>query len=101
MDYKSKRWKRLRAAILRRDNYMCQESLRFGKRVQANTVHHIFPARMYPEYQWEAWNLIALCGSVHNEMHVRDSEELTARGLDLLRRTARKHGIDEDPRPSV
>lgn len=97
MDYKSKRWERLRADILKRDNYMCQESLRYGKRVQANTVHHIFPAKLFPEYQWEPWNLISLSGAVHNEMHVRDTDELTDRGLDLLRRTARKNKISIPP----
>ena len=99
MDYKSKRWERLRAAVLKRDNYMCQESLRYGKRVQANTVHHVFPARLYPQFQWEPWNLISLSQSVHNEMHVRDSDELTDRGLDLLRRTARRYDIATPPRP--
>lgn len=93
MDYKSKRWKSLRAAILRRDGYMCQESLRYGKHVQANTVHHIFPVKLFPEYQWESWNLVSLSQSVHNEMHVRDTEELTEKGLELMRRTARARGI--------
>lgn len=93
MDYKSKRWKSLRAAILRRDDYTCQESLRYGKHVQANTVHHIFPAKLFPEYQWMPWNLISLSQSVHNEMHVRDTDELTEKGFELMRRTARARGI--------
>lgn len=93
MDYKSKRWKSLRAAILRRDDYTCQESLRYGKHVQANTVHHIFPAKLFPEYQWEPWNLVSLSQSVHNEMHVRDTDELTEKGLELMRRTARARGM--------
>lgn len=93
MDYKSKRWKSLRAAILRRDDYTCQESLRYGKHVQANTVHHIFPAKLFPEYQWEPWNLVSLSKSVHNEMHVRDTDELTEKGLELMRRTARARGM--------
>lgn len=94
MDYKSKRWKHLRESILRRDNYMCQESLRYGKRVQANTVHHIFPAKLFPEYQWQPWNLISLSQAVHNEMHVRDTDELTAKGYALMRRTAQVRGIE-------
>lgn len=86
MDYKSKRWKKLRERILRRDDYMCQVSKRYGRRVEANTVHHIYPADQYPEYQWEDWNLISLSQSVHNEMHVRDSAELTEKGKALQRR---------------
>ena len=94
MDYKSKRWLRLRENILRRDGYMCQESLRYGKRVQANTVHHIFPANDFPEYEWKPWNLVSLAEPVHDSMHYRRGGDLTARGWKLLERTARKQGID-------
>lgn len=90
MDYKSKRWKRLRERILRRDDYMCQVSKRYGRRVEANTVHHIYPADEYPEYQWCEWNLISLSQSVHNEMHVRDTDELTEKGKALQARINRK-----------
>ena len=93
MDYKSARWKRLRASVLKRDGYMCQVSKRYGKRVQANTVHHIFPASIYPEYQWCAWNLIAVDSSVHNSLHYRGSDTLTDEGEALRLRTARKFGI--------
>ena len=93
MNYKSKRWKKKRETILRRDGYQCQISLRYGKHVEADTVHHIFPADKFPEYQWENWNLISLAGSVHNKMHERDTQELTAEGMQLLKRTARKQGI--------
>ena len=96
MNYKDPRWKRLRNKILRRDGYMCQESLRYGKRKNANTVHHIFPAAVFPQYQWCEWNLISLDQSVHNEMHMRDSDELTDKGKSLLKRTARKNGIAEE-----
>jgi len=96
VNYKDPRWKRLRNKILRRDGYMCQESLRYGKRRNANTVHHIFPAAVFPQYQWCEWNLISLDQSVHNEMHYRDSDELTDKGKNLLKRTARKNGIAEE-----
>ena len=93
MDYKSKRWNRLRERALMRDNYLCQMSLRYGRHVSADTVHHIFPVKEYPEYQWELWNLISLDGSVHNSMHDRDTDELTDAGRDLMTRTARRLGI--------
>lgn len=92
--YHTKRWERLRASVLRRDGYMCQASLRYGKHIQANTVHHIFPASKYPQYIWEPWNLISLSASAHNAMHVRDSEELTDEGMALLIRTARRVGVE-------
>lgn len=94
MDYKSKRWKRLREAILRRDGYTCRISARYGKSVAATTVHHIFPAAKYPEYQWSAWNLISVSTAVHNSFHDRDTDELTEEGMKLLRKTARERGIE-------
>ena len=90
MIYDKQKWQRKRAAILRRDKYMCQESLRYGKRVPADTVHHIFPVESYPEYQWESWNLISLCKAQHNAMHVRGTHELSVKGKELMERTMRK-----------
>lgn len=92
--YKTKRWERLRESVLRRDGYMCRESARFGKRKSANTVHHIFPRDIFPEYEWEPWNLISLAGDVHDEMHDRQTGALTEKGKDLLRRTARRRGME-------
>lgn len=92
--YKSRRWRVLRGAVLRRDGYQCRESARYGKRKAADTVHHIFPRELFPEYQWEGWNLISLAGDVHDQMHDRVTGELTEKGAELLRRTARKRGMD-------
>ena len=72
---------------------MCQESKRYGRMVEASTVHHIFPASRFPEYRWSEWNLISLSTAAHNKMHVRDTDELTEEGMRLMRRTARKQGI--------
>ena len=92
--YKTQRWKRIRRAVLARDGYRCMESARFGKNVPANTVHHIFPAEDYPAFRWESWNLISLSAAVHDEMHDRNTGKLTEKGLDLMRRTARKRGMN-------
>ena len=86
MTYTSKRWLRLREKILKRDGYMCQYFKRYGKHVQANTVHHIYPADQYPEYQWCEWNLISLSAEAHNIMHDRNSQELTDEGKRLQKR---------------
>ncbi|MBQ1805680.1 MAG: HNH endonuclease [Oscillospiraceae bacterium] len=91
--YKSARWQRLRAMVLRRDGYQCQVSKRYGKRVEATTVHHVFPREEFPEYQWEPWNLISLAGDVHDEMHDRQSGALTEKGVELLKRVARREGV--------
>ena len=91
--YKTPRWKKLRERILRRDGYQCQLSKRYGKMVQADTVHHIFPREIFPVYEWEPWNLISLSAKKHDSLHARETHELTAEGIELLRRTARKNGI--------
>lgn len=79
--YKSRRWKRKRASILRRDQYMCQESKRYGKTEPATTVHHIYPLEFYPELAFVDWNLISLSDKQHNAMHDRITHELTSVGL--------------------
>ena len=91
--YKSKKWLRLRSAVLRRDGYMCQLSKRYGKMLEANTVHHIFPRDEYPEYELEAWNLISLTTEMHNKLHDRTTNKLTEDGIKLLKRTAQKNDI--------
>ena len=86
-DYKSGRWLRLRASVLRAAGYRCQYARRFGRREQATHVHHIWPAEDYPEFAWERWNLIALSQASHNAMHDRATGKLTAIGEQLRRRT--------------
>lgn len=92
--YRSTRWKKLREKILKRDNYQCQLSRRYGKLVPANTVHHIFPRERYPQYEYMPWNLISLCNKEHNKIHDRNTDDLTEYGKELLRRTALNHNIE-------
>lgn len=95
--YNTKHWEQKRAFILRRDKYQCQLSARYGKRRQADTVHHIFPLRDFPEYAFESWNLISLSKEVHNTLHDRETDELTDEGIRLLERTALKYGVTIPP----
>lgn len=92
--YDGKRWERLRETILRRDGYMCQDARRYGKHVKAEHVHHILPREQFPQYQYEPWNLISLSKKAHDEMHSRGNRQLTAKGLELARRTIQKYNID-------
>ena len=87
MDYKSARWKALRRRVLSRDKYLCRESRRYGRLVEATTVHHIWPADKYPEYAWCEWNLISLSSREHNAMHDRHTGDLTELGEYWRRRT--------------
>lgn len=86
--YKSKRWRRLRRCILRRDGYRCREWARYGKAVEATTVHHVWPAEEYPEYAWAPWNLVSLSGDRHDAMHDRRTGRLTELGEAWRRRIA-------------
>ena len=88
--YKTGRWERLRARVLRRDGYRCREAARYGKVVEATTVHHVWPVEDYPEWAWEAWNLIALSTQAHNAMHDRATGKLTERGESWRRRTMKE-----------
>lgn len=90
MDYQSKRWKSLRVKILKRDKYMCQYFKRYGKRIDATMVHHVFPAEDYPQWAYKEWNLISLSNKAHEKMHNRDTHELTAEGLELQNRLRRR-----------
>lgn len=91
MDYKSTRWRRLRERVLRRDKYLCQENGRYGRRVEATTVHHVWPAALYPEYAWCEWNLISLSATAHNAMHDRETDALTELGEAWRRRIHPPH----------
>ena len=94
--YSTSRWEHKREIILRRDGYIDQIAKRYGRIEEADTVHHIFPRETYPQYQWENWNLISVSKETHNTLHDRESHELTEKGKELMRRTARKKGIQLD-----
>ena len=86
--YKSKRWRKLRGSILRRDKVKCRESARYGITAEATTVHHIWPAEDYPEYAWAPWNLVSLTQAKHEAMHDRLTGKLTPLGESWRRRVS-------------
>ena len=92
----SAKWKHVREAVLRRDNYLDAVAVRYGKRREATHVHHIFPRELFPDLTFEPWNLISVSTETHNQLHARDSHKLTAKGVELLVRTARKNNIEVD-----
>lgn len=87
MDYKDKRWRKKREHILRLDGYRDVYALRYGKNIPANTVHHIYPAREYPQYRYCDWNLISLSAESHNKLENRNTRELTQEGKSLQKAT--------------
>ena len=68
-NYKSTRWKKKRAAILVRDRYLCQECKKYGRRRDADTVHHIEHVEDKPELAYVDSNLESLCQACHNKKH--------------------------------
>ena len=67
--YRSARWQRLRAQVLRRDKYLCQECKRYGRMRPAQMVHHIKHLDEYPELAYDPKNLQSLCLQCHNKKH--------------------------------
>lgn len=94
---RNRRWQALRLLALRRDKYLCRESARYGKVVDANVVHHIWPAEDYPEYAYELWNLVSLCQAQHDAMHDRVTRALTPLGERWRKRTPLPLGRNNRP----
>lgn len=67
--YKSKKWKRKRQQILRRDGYQCQDCKRYGRIREATEVHHIKFLEFFPELALDDDNLVSLCHACHNARH--------------------------------
>ena len=67
--YQSKRWHKLRASVMRRDGYMCQNCKRYGRHREAQTVHHIQHLDEHPELAYDPKNLVSLCAECHNKAH--------------------------------
>lgn len=84
--YKTPKWRKKRKRILRRDEYLCQESARYGKTVPATSVHHIFPFEKYPELALVNDNLLSLSDECHNAMHDRVTGEVTELGRQWQQR---------------
>lgn len=86
-DYYSGRWKKKRDRILKIDGYKCKVAMMYGRTEEANTVHHIYPAKEYPHWAWCDWNLISVSLASHNKLENRKTGELTKLGEELKERT--------------
>lgn len=88
--YKSTKWKAKRINILKRDDYLCRECIRYGKTTGATTVHHVKPLETHEELRLDNTNLISLCSKCHDKMHDRTNNELTDLGNKLIERIEKK-----------
>lgn len=78
---KTKKWEKFRDKILRKYNYLCQESLRYGISEPAEMVHHIFPVSEYPELEFQEWNCLPLTNKRHNTFHDRTNDKVIGQGI--------------------
>ena len=90
---KSKKWEKFRDKIMRKFDYLCQESLRYGISVAAEMVHHIFPVSEYPELEFVEWNCLPLTNKKHNTFHDRKNDKIINQGLFWQRK--RKKEFEE------
>ncbi|WP_215532921.1 HNH endonuclease [Solibaculum mannosilyticum] len=67
--YNDKRYKRARLTALRRDKYLCQRCLRYGRYTPANTTHHKIPITERPDLAFDPDNLESICPACHNKDH--------------------------------
>lgn len=67
--YSSKRWRKKREYILKRDGYLCQECKKYGRHTEAKIVHHIIEVEDQPELKMKNNNLVSICASCHNKVH--------------------------------
>lgn len=97
--YDSAKWHNIRNSVLRRDKYIDQVAKRYSLiPKEATLVHHIFPRGVFPEYQYEKWNLISVSMATHNKLHtMKDDDILSNKGYELLKRTALINHIDLEP----
>jgi 5-methylcytosine-specific restriction endonuclease McrA len=65
--------------------------MRYGKSIDATTVHHVYPLEQRPELGLVSNNLISLCKQCHDKMHDRISNQLTALGNEWVERINKKY----------
>jgi len=69
-----------RNSVLERDNYTCQICGKDNLKGGDCQAHHIFDKEKHPEFKYEVWNGLTLCGSCHSKLtHENESEETRKR----------------------
>ena len=87
--YRNAKHRAWRERVLRRDRYLCQECLRYGRKTPATIAHHKLPREVYPELQYYVANGVALCMACHNRKHPEKGQRpplparVTGRGREL------------------
>lgn len=89
--YQTVAWRRKRKQVLRRDEYLCQQCKRYGKRTPAKIVHHVLHYDEYPELGLTGSNLISLCEKCHNKEHPEKAAEVLRRVREYSRYSPPTH----------
>lgn len=76
--YKTGAWKRIRKLALQRDNYLCKLQISDKCTRRATEVHHIKPAKDYPEKALDLDNLISCCWWCHEMTKPRREEPVVS-----------------------
>lgn len=89
--YDSTDWDIVREAALKRDNHTCQfflgswnDGVHYPKRIEpvaANTVHHTYPIRKFPEYCLDLDKLVSLSFEAHEIIEERGSNKFQKKKL--------------------
>ncbi|PKE38505.1 HNH endonuclease [Macrococcoides caseolyticum] len=74
--YNSKKWKDVRAAVLQRDFYLCQQCKRQGITTFGNIVHHIVELKDDWSLRLDMKNLETVCSACHNQEHTKTKKGL-------------------------
>ena len=69
--YKTRKHRKWREAVLRKDKYLCQECARYGRRTAATHAHHKIPRSERPDLALVISNGVALCTSCHDKIEPR------------------------------
>ncbi|MGK0575518.1 HNH endonuclease [Macrococcus capreoli] len=74
--YNSKQWKDVRATVLQRDFYLCQQCKRQGITTFGNIVHHIVELKDDWSLRLDMNNLETVCSACHNQEHTKTKKGL-------------------------
>lgn len=95
MNYKSKKWERVRNLALRNAGYVCEECRRYGKDTYQHLhAHHVNPAKDHPSLAYDIRNIYICCRNHHNKFEDRVTGVLTDEGEKLRKRINRQRNIE-------
>jgi len=86
--YDTRTWRKFRAYILARDNFLCQRCLKKNILTAGDTVHHWKPVEDYPELAYDPDNCITWCAPCHSS-YERKSEKRKKAEMMMTKRKAR------------